>query len=75
MAEYPCRTKTISGTSYSILVLRDGKPRGYASGYDSIEAAERLAEKFRAIPGIETKIEETHWTKEVCIECGEERLG
>lgn len=70
--EFRCRTKTISGTNYSVTILRDGKPQGYASCGDSMESAERLAEKFREIPGIETKIEKSHWSRKVCIECGNE---
>lgn len=73
--QYPCRTKTIEGVGHTITILnQDGQPSGISGPYDTLEAAQKAVDRLKEI-GCEAKIKTHRWTKTVCIECGEERLG
>jgi hypothetical protein len=69
--EFPCRTKTISGTNYHVTIWRGKKKTGKPSGLTSFsteEKAKNFCEGLSGHPYYE--ITPNHWTEEVCIECG-----
>lgn len=78
MAEFPCRTKTVSGTEYFVKMYDGaGDLRMTASNYESEEAAQRYIDRMRGRLGEKYKdwrfeIKSNSWTQEVCIECGNE---
>lgn len=74
MADFPCRTKVISGTSYKVQWFAPDGSLRISSSMWSKEHAERELNK-PSVSGYTVKITPVNWTKTVCIECGEEGIG
>lgn len=70
--KYPCRTESISGTTYVIKMFLDGSLR-MSTSRESKEEADSFVESFTSkFPQYRFEITESPWTNEVCVECGRE---
>jgi hypothetical protein len=72
--EFPCRTKTLSGTSFRIEMYRVSD--GVRSGSTSVESEKEKDSFIKAMedssPNKYTfKVTPYLWSEEVCIECGQ----
>jgi hypothetical protein len=71
--EFPCRTKTIGGTRYTVHIWRGKTKRGKPSGmtsFDTEKQAKSFCEGLAHHPYYE--ITPYHWSQKICIECGQE---
>ncbi len=73
MSEFQCRTKPINGTTYMVFCYQQDGKLSARMTLNSLESAESMIEKMNSI-NVRAELVTKPWTKEVCIECGEERF-
>lgn len=73
-SEFPCRTKTISGTNYivSIYTLENKKLVGSTCCFTE-DQANNMVERYTQNSKYYCEIVPSHWAKDICIECGQEQ--